>query len=83
MDMFEQVDEVPGVFKPHYEYASKVIREFSKAGIKYARLTNIPKFNVGFMTLLDTLRQVATAKHVRVMRRGTDIYLFNEQLGGD
>ena len=82
MDMFEQVETIPRLTSPHLEYAQKLIPAFVKSGIKYARLTNLPQFECTFATTLDTLRQVATPYHVRVLKRDADIYLFNEKMGG-
>ena len=81
-DLFEPVDEVPGVLSPHMAYAKRVIPAFVDSGIKHAHLTNIPPFDVTESTLIATLRQFATPRGVKVMRRGHELYLVNEKLVG-
>lgn len=79
-EFFEEVAEIPRLTSTHYEWAQKVIPAFVESGIKYARLTNIPKFECTFTTMLDTLKQVAIARRVRVIKRGDNLFLFNLNL---
>lgn len=81
-ELFEPVDEVPGVLSPHMAYAKRVIPAFVDSGIKHAHLTNIPPFDVTESTLIATLRQFAIPRGVQVMRRGNELYLVNEKLAG-
>lgn len=80
--LFESVDSIPRTKAEHYTYAVKVASTFAGAGIPYARLTNVPNFECTFQTWLDTLRTVCTPRHVRVIKRGDDLYLLNEKLAG-
>ena len=59
------IDSIPGMCRkrPHDEWAKEAVRVFADSGEQAVELT-VPKFNVGYQTVLCLLRQYATPRKV-------------------
>lgn len=62
-----RIEEIPGMCRkrPHDEWAKEAVRVFADSGEQAVELT-VPKFNVGYQTVLCLLRQYATPRKVKV-----------------
>lgn len=62
-----RIEEIPGMCRkrPHDEWAKEAVKEFAESGEKAVEL-DVPKFNVGYQTVICLLRQYATPRKVKV-----------------